>query len=103
VAPAKRTSAPRQRAAAPPNLDRLREEFHEKARVWLLGRPGRTMQMPADLSGVVSLGVPCNGCGFLIYQDRQGGHRVQWRRAEQGKHWASGITVIPAASCKKTA
>jgi hypothetical protein len=87
--------APRQRrrqGSSPAQYAGARGKFEVRAQEWLLARPGRTMSMPSDLREVTGLGVPCPGCGALIYRDRDAGHRVGWRSDTTG-HWAAGITV----------
>lgn len=88
-----RTRAPRQRAKpGAARYAKARTGFEDRAQLWLLARPGRTLKMPADLREVVALGVPCEMCGASVYRDRDAEHRVQWKR-EPGGHWTAGITV----------
>lgn len=93
-ATAKKRRAPRPRtgSASTAKHEKARQGFELRAQQWLLSRPGRQMAMPRDLDAVTRLGVPCSGCGELIYQHSAADHVVQWR-PNAGGHWAAGVTT----------
>ncbi len=70
--------------------------YLERATAWLRTRPGRRVDLPAQVNLVVALGVPCPDCKKVIHHDGEDGHTAQWQRVTGAPHWASGITV----SCK---
>ena len=88
--------SPRQRAGEPRGYTRAHTEFEDKARLWLLGRPGKQMQVPGDLAKIVALGLPCRTCGNVIFRPDTEGHTVTWQQVTSG-HWASGIIATCTA------
>lgn len=107
----RRRRAPRQRTTGdlpePKGYAKARAAFEERAHDWLLARPARIACLPENLNLIAALGVPCRGCGALIYRDGDAGHTVEWKPAPgwsiQGsgpgdRHWATAIT----ASCRRT-
>ena len=71
-------------------------EFQARAQEWLRSRPSNVFRLPEDLLTIARQGIPCRGCGKLIYQSGAGSdhHSIEWVRLP-GQHWAAGIT----ASC----
>jgi len=95
--PTKTRRSPRQRTPTEPRgYTKAHTEFQEKARLWLLSRPGKQMQVPGDLARIVALGLPCRTCGNLIFKPDTDGHTVTWQQVTSG-HWASGIIATCGA------
>lgn len=90
--PTKTRRSPRPRTPTEPRgYVKARAEFEDKARQWLLGRPGKQMNVPGDLRLITALGVPCQKCGNLVYRSGTDGHTVTWLPKPPAGHWASAI------------
>lgn len=90
--PAGRPPRPRTRKGAAVDSVAERAAFERRAQEWMLGRPGRQVELPGELGEVVRLGVPCGTCGEVVHLPRSERHTVSYRPASGG-HWTAGITA----------
>jgi hypothetical protein len=74
-----------------------RAGWRERADAWATARAGSAgvpvaVVWPRDMAVVVALGVPCDDCRELVYEQGQSGHRVRVA-VEDGRHWAELVTA----------